>query len=151
MTTKEELIEAEAKALQLFYEIAIHGRQELPLAPDAYAGFTMALLRMIAFRPEQPGAGDNDRPAARVSIAAKTEVSAPANRTDWDWSAVVRGLELGGVAKQLAQKCAFVSFSDDILLLKITASSKHLAEKAYQDKLSEAVSEQLGKKNTLEA
>ena len=136
----------DAEDLQLFYEIAIHGRQELPLAPDAYAGFTMALLRMIAFRPEQPGPGGNPRFAARVSTPAKSKDSAPADRTDWDWSKVVRGLELGGVVKQLAQQCAFLSFSDNILVLKITASSKHLAEKAYQDKLCEAVSGQLGKK-----
>ena len=37
--------------VQLFYQIAIHGRQDLALAPDEYAGFTMTLLRMLAFRP----------------------------------------------------------------------------------------------------
>jgi DNA polymerase III subunit gamma/tau len=42
--------------LQLAYQIAIHGRDELPLAPDEYAGFTMTLLRLHAFRPEQPPA-----------------------------------------------------------------------------------------------
>ncbi|HHW62426.1 MAG TPA: DNA polymerase III subunit gamma/tau [Rhodocyclaceae bacterium] len=42
--------------LQLAYQIAIHGRDELPLAPDEYTGFTMTLLRLHAFRPEQPAA-----------------------------------------------------------------------------------------------
>ena len=37
--------------VQLFYQIAIHGRDEIDLAPDEYAGFTMALLRMLAFSP----------------------------------------------------------------------------------------------------
>lgn len=37
--------------VQLFYQIANHGRQDLALAPDEYAGFTMTLLRMLAFRP----------------------------------------------------------------------------------------------------
>jgi DNA polymerase-3 subunit gamma/tau len=37
--------------VQLFYQIANHGRQDLVLAPDEYAGFTMTLLRMLAFRP----------------------------------------------------------------------------------------------------
>jgi len=41
--TKEEI--------QLFYQIAVHGRNELALAPDEYAGFSMTLLRMLAFRP----------------------------------------------------------------------------------------------------
>lgn len=35
--------------VQLFYQIAIHGRNDMHLAPDEYAGFTMALLRMMAF------------------------------------------------------------------------------------------------------
>ncbi|MBB5391224.1 MULTISPECIES: DNA polymerase III subunit gamma/tau [unclassified Herbaspirillum] len=37
--------------VQLFYQIAVHGRNELGLAPDEYAGFSMTLLRMLAFRP----------------------------------------------------------------------------------------------------
>ena len=37
--------------MQLAYQIAIHGRQELALAPDEYAGFVMTLLRLLAFRP----------------------------------------------------------------------------------------------------
>lgn len=38
--------------LQLYYQIAIHGRNELGLAPDEYAGFSMTLLRMLAFSPD---------------------------------------------------------------------------------------------------
>ncbi|WP_179404670.1 DNA polymerase III subunit gamma/tau [Burkholderia guangdongensis] len=37
--------------VQLFYQIATVGRAELGLAPDEYAGFTMTLLRMLAFEP----------------------------------------------------------------------------------------------------
>jgi len=40
--------------VQLFYTIAVHSRQELSLAPDVYAGFVMACLRMLAL-----GAGTN--------------------------------------------------------------------------------------------
>ena len=40
-----------AEDLQLFYQMAIHGRDEIDLAPDEYAGFTMTLLRMLAFAP----------------------------------------------------------------------------------------------------
>ena len=41
----------DAQETQLFYQIANLGRSELALAPDEYAGFTMTLLRMLAFRP----------------------------------------------------------------------------------------------------
>jgi DNA polymerase III subunit gamma/tau len=37
---------------QLLYSIAIHGRSELGLAPDEYAGLTMTLLRLLAFKPK---------------------------------------------------------------------------------------------------
>ena len=37
--------------IQLYYQCAIHGKQDLPLAPDEYAGFVMTLLRMFAFAP----------------------------------------------------------------------------------------------------
>ena len=40
-----------ADEIQLMYSMALHGRQELGLAPDEYAGLTMVLLRMLAFRP----------------------------------------------------------------------------------------------------
>jgi DNA polymerase III subunit gamma/tau len=47
-----ELAQAfKAEEVQLCYQIAIHGRDEINLAPDEYAGFTMTLLRMLAFAP----------------------------------------------------------------------------------------------------
>ena len=46
----------DAQEVQLYYQIAVHGRNEMGLAPDEYAGFTMTLLRMLAFRPGNGGA-----------------------------------------------------------------------------------------------
>lgn len=37
---------------QLLYSITIHGRSELGLAPDEYAGLIMTLLRLLAFKPK---------------------------------------------------------------------------------------------------
>lgn len=42
--------------VQLHYQIAVRGRNDLGLAPDEYAGFSMTLLRMLAFRPGMGGA-----------------------------------------------------------------------------------------------
>jgi DNA polymerase III subunit gamma/tau len=39
------------ETLQLYYQIALLGRRDIGLAPDEYAGFTMSLLRMLAFAP----------------------------------------------------------------------------------------------------
>lgn len=38
--------------IQLFYQTALLGRRDLPLAPDPRAGFEMVLLRMLAFKPQ---------------------------------------------------------------------------------------------------
>ena len=57
--------------IQLFYQIAIHGRDEIDLAPDEYAGFTMTLLRMLAFAPSR-----NGLPVAAQSLSHE-RVAAP--------------------------------------------------------------------------
>lgn len=42
-----------ADDIQLYYQIALMGQKDLPLAPDPRAGFEMVLLRMYAFRPDE--------------------------------------------------------------------------------------------------
>ncbi|MBP0588953.1 DNA polymerase III subunit gamma/tau [Paraburkholderia sp. LEh10] len=56
--------------VQLFYQIATIGRSELGLAPDEYAGFTMTLLRMLAFEPAPNGGGGGVAPAGRSAVPA---------------------------------------------------------------------------------
>ncbi|MDH1472961.1 DNA polymerase III subunit gamma/tau [Comamonas thiooxydans] len=62
---------------QLLYSICLHGRAELGLAPDEYAALTMALLRLLAFKPENAEAGmaEKKTPALRPS---RPVVQAPA-------------------------------------------------------------------------
>ncbi len=47
--------------VQLYYQMALHGRRDLPLAPDPRGGFEMMLLRMLAFRID-------DGKAAQTSV-----------------------------------------------------------------------------------
>ncbi|MGS0892205.1 DNA polymerase III subunit gamma/tau [Burkholderia stagnalis] len=55
--------------IQLFYQIATVGRAELGLAPDEYAGFTMTLLRMLAFEPAAGGgAASGGQPSAPRAV-----------------------------------------------------------------------------------
>lgn len=37
--------------VQLYYQIAMHGRRDLPLSPDPRSGFEMIFLRLLTFRP----------------------------------------------------------------------------------------------------
>jgi len=43
--------EFSAEQLQLFYQICLTGKRDLPLAPDSRTGFEMLMLRMLAFQP----------------------------------------------------------------------------------------------------
>ncbi|AJY14060.1 DNA polymerase III subunit gamma/tau [Burkholderia dolosa] len=57
--------------VQLFYQIATVGRAELGLAPDEYAGFTMTLLRMLAFEPAVAvGGGAGGQPSVPRAVPA---------------------------------------------------------------------------------
>jgi DNA polymerase-3 subunit gamma/tau len=61
-----------AEQVQLFYQIATIGRSELGLAPDEYAGFTMTLLRMLAFEPAPTGGGGGGPSTTRPAGASGT-------------------------------------------------------------------------------
>jgi DNA polymerase-3 subunit gamma/tau len=56
--------------VQLYYQIALHGRNDLALAPDEYAGFTMTLLRMLAFDPEMDAPLPGSAPGRTAALLA---------------------------------------------------------------------------------
>ncbi len=70
----------DAEEVQLYYQIALHGKQEMGLAPDEYAGFSMTLLRMLAFRPSALGSQSLPPAAAPIvpTPARPRPASAPA-------------------------------------------------------------------------
>ncbi|GMG87281.1 DNA polymerase III subunit gamma/tau [Biformimicrobium ophioploci] len=59
-----------AENIQLYYQMAILARKDLPLAPDPRGGFEMALLRMLAFRPQ----GVDDIPVQTLEAAQQQAV-----------------------------------------------------------------------------
>lgn len=74
---------------QLYYQIALLGRRDLGLAPDEYAGFSMCLLRMLAFAPNEfpaksatapaSGPGTTSSPIAQTSMPAAESTPAPSS------------------------------------------------------------------------
>lgn len=159
--------------VQLAYQIATLGRQELPLAPDEYSGFVMVLLRLLAFAPLDQegghsravvaggprGAADSVKagPAA-VSRASAQPLSVPAVDVansvqssthvvldvNQDWHALVSTLNVSGMARELAQHCDLVSREGALCLLQLSPAHRHLLFKPAQDKLQQALSEHLG-------
>ena len=64
--------------VQLDYDIAVRGRADMPLAPDEYAGFTMTLMRMLAFVQDSgaPARAATDTRAPAVKVGRVSALSA---------------------------------------------------------------------------
>ncbi len=66
------------QATQVYYQISIHGAKDLPLAPDALTGFTMTLLRLLAFVPGASGEQTGKSPVSLpASPSPRTSVARP--------------------------------------------------------------------------
>jgi DNA polymerase-3 subunit gamma/tau len=77
-----------AEDVQLFYQTALLGRRDLPLAPDARAGFEMVLLRMLAFKPQ----GVMDVPTQALPQAQSRPAQISVSQTAAPVSAEVRAV-----------------------------------------------------------
>ena len=87
--------------VQLYYQIVVHGRHELGLAPDEYSGFTMTLLRMLAFAPIDGGgiAVAAPAPSAARAASAATASSAGAAATAASSAAAARSASAPAITK----------------------------------------------------
>jgi len=146
------------ETVQLQYEIALQGREELSLAPDEHAGFDMTLLRMLAFRPENATDGETAAPdkaaAAPVRRAKPTPAAAgagarPQSDDDAFWPKLVRQLQVTGAARELARNAELARHDGNAFELVVPKSKSYLAEKAYQEKLRAALEQHLGARATV--
>lgn len=154
-----------AKALpredvQLYYQIAILGRRDLPLAPEPRAGFEMTLLRMLAFRPASggsrpqaatagatagPGAGKTNVQTAQPKPAASPNrvpefAASPESWRDPDWPALIEALSVRGMTQQLAANCAYERREGGVLYLRLGEEERQLLTERGVEKLQEALS-----------
>ncbi|HVY22248.1 MAG TPA: DNA polymerase III subunit gamma/tau [Steroidobacteraceae bacterium] len=150
--------------VQLCYQIAITGRRDLDLAPEARGGFEMVLLRMVAFRnvsdaPSSSGAPSvTPRTAARpsssfaqpasassaiavnVPAAARSSAASQADNDDNEWLSLVKRLDISGPTAQLAAHCTLQKREPGKLFLLLDADAEHLRRPALEEKLRTAVS-----------
>jgi DNA polymerase-3 subunit gamma/tau len=63
--------------IQLYYQIALIGQKDLPLAPTPKVGFEMVLLRMLAFSPVQAGESIEKPEVTKPSIQNPTVQKPP--------------------------------------------------------------------------
>ncbi len=161
--------EMSAEDVQLYYQIGLIGRRDLPLAPDPRAGLEMVLLRMLAFRPvqgesdsrEQPAVGRaaDITPAAKGMKAAQETSPPPVSRPCADasaesleqfWNELIEGLQLKGVVRELAMNCALKARSDDRWSMVLDPACRQLLNKQRQSRLQEALSASLNSPVSLE-
>ncbi|SNC59681.1 DNA polymerase III subunit gamma/tau [Polynucleobacter victoriensis] len=161
--------------VQLYYQIAITSRPDLSLAPDEQAGFTMALLRMLAFKPgDGSGSPKSAGPAKALSgpAAAKAAAglsapqAAPAktasvttkpvntsatavsyNQDDPDWQAWMKALPVRGLVQQLAFQTELQKWDEQGGNIKATVivGMPQLASTESVNRLQDALSTYLGK------
>jgi DNA polymerase-3 subunit gamma/tau len=172
-----ELLERLAGAIspedvQLYYQTAIIGRRDLSLAPDPRTGFEMALLRMVAFRPQAAAgaAAAGAVPAARTASPAAplpemaTRAAAPASSlrapgsaaaaaplpAAGDWAGIISALELQGATRQLAAHCVLLGREGVVVRLGLDPRSKVMRTAALEEKLAQALAKYYGEAVRLE-
>lgn len=160
-----------AEDVQLFYQIALTGRRDLPLAPDPRTGFEMTLLRMLAFRPvnltsvaapppRQAPAGQGA--SAATSSAAVPKGAAPAPQPvaaapaggrkgptpsgsdNPEWNRLAEQLDLNGMARQLAMHCDWGGRNGDKITLRLAPSFAHMRSDSIVQRLEAALAEHFG-------
>ncbi len=140
--------------VQLLYQIAINSRRDLDYAPDARAGFEMALLRMLAFRPQGVPPAAAAAPsggamrAAPSRSAASTGVAAPAIVQDWD--AIVAAMGLQGTAKHFAANCVLLERKQGVVRLRLDPAGESYRRPQIETRLAESLSQHFGEPVRLE-
>ncbi len=88
--------------VQLFYQTALLGRRDLPLAPDPRAGFEMVLLRMLAFKPQ----GVLEVPTQTLPSSQRAPASAPTSAAPSVAAVSPPAVNTGALASQAANPAA---------------------------------------------
>jgi DNA polymerase-3 subunit gamma/tau len=141
--------------VQLFYQIALLGRRDLPLSPELRSGFEMILLRLLCFRP---AAKETSQPVVRASpLAAAVAVqpslqptvpparpAVPATESENEWSTIVTALNLTGAVKQLALNCVLQGREGNTVRLLLAPEYTHLRTKSFEERLGAALQNYYG-------
>jgi DNA polymerase III subunit gamma/tau len=155
------------EAVQLYYQIALMGYRDLQFAPDLRSGLEMTLLRMLAFAPDDaqaqrvppaagtaggaaptesahragsappPGSGNEPAAASVVPVAPSNE--AEPMEVGIIWHELAARLELGGVARMIADHADLVDTRDGIFRLLLDPAHDTLLSDAPVAAIQRAV------------
>lgn len=131
--------------VQLYYQMALYGRRDLPLAPDPRGGFEMLLLRMLAFRLDDGKSQAHSTPVEKKKIVVEERVVEKQAEGNNDWHTIYPQLNLSGMALPLAQHCLLESVTDDQITLLLDESGATLQSESAEAQLAAALTKHYGR------
>ena len=131
--------------VQLYYQIALIGRRDLNITPNAQQGFEMILLRMLAFRPQEiSGSTPIKRVETQKPVTEKVSpatVAAPpvSMNANSNWNDILPKLNLTGLTQVLAANCTLKTITETKIELALTNLHATLLNQKATARLNEAI------------
>ena len=133
------------ETVQLFYQITLTGHRDLKLAPSERTGFTMLMLRMLAFSttPDNVSLSPIESKTPVAEKPDSDQVKQPIN-PQLNWRTLIEKMKLTGVTQVLAQHCSLSHHNDRTMTLEIDQSHAALVTDKHQQRLQQAITKELG-------
>lgn len=135
--------------IQLFYQIILIGRRDLPLTPSSRLGFEMTILRLLAFTLVQP----DEFPITQLQTEHRESAHSPpmANHSlpgsqakpipFQEWNSVVNQLKLTGISLALAKHCSMRLQEAERIELVLAKEHAPLLNQQTQLRIQKALSD----------
>lgn len=158
--------------IQLYYQVALLTRRDLALTPSPHQGFEMAMLRMLAFKPNNhqiaaqpststaiaiketvptPTASPNAALEKAPQVTAKPPAATPSTNTAaYNWRDIVPKLDLSGMSLMLASNCVLEKITDTTVRLSLSIHHQPMLNAKLKERIAEALSRYLNKTISLE-
>ncbi|MDT8428566.1 MAG: DNA polymerase III subunit gamma/tau [Pseudomonadales bacterium] len=155
-----------AEDIQLYFQMALNGRQDMGVAADLRMAFEMLLLRMLAFTPHGPIEGlstladtdaQGEKKKPESTLTAKTPLPVEdCNETHIaqeqtgrsklsqrlapeNWPQTVAACELTGIGANLLANCIPAEFTDETLVLILDKQQSALFNERHSQEIESAL------------
>jgi DNA polymerase III subunit gamma/tau len=135
--------------VQLYYQICLHGKRDLPLAPSPRGGFEMLMLRLLAFKPSAtqvvstvPGAAPIKATMQQIPTAKPI---ARQQQSLQDETNILQKIKVTGPTQALLHHCTLTKIDDTHVELLLDPSQAPLLNKRHEERLTQAFSDYLQK------
>lgn len=146
--------------IQLYYEITVRAQRDLSIIADGRQGLEMALLRMLAFRPEtgedvrtiSRAPAKKKQPSVKVeaenklqheTVVAQAKPVQPGTFDNWD--DILPRLNLAGMPKAFASHCSLKNIDTGLVTLQVSARHESLHNANVEEKITTALSKYFSK------